>query len=83
MTQHLHSTFVPGCYRCDLNLDELPIDDEPWDDSEAVEATCNSCGGTRLCLYVPDPYIAELSPEDNPESEWWCGSCYSHRHDEV
>jgi hypothetical protein len=23
MTEHLHSTFVPGCYRCDLSRDEL------------------------------------------------------------
>lgn len=24
MTGHNHTEFVPGCYRCDLNLDELP-----------------------------------------------------------
>lgn len=24
MTSHLHPVFVPGCYRCDLNRDELP-----------------------------------------------------------
>lgn len=23
MTPHLHSEITPGCYRCDLNLDEL------------------------------------------------------------
>jgi hypothetical protein len=23
MTAHLHATFVDGCYRCDLNRDEL------------------------------------------------------------
>ena len=26
MTAHDHTTFVPGCYRCDLNLDEVGID---------------------------------------------------------
>jgi len=24
VTAHNHTEFVPGCYRCDLNLDELP-----------------------------------------------------------
>lgn len=24
MTAHDHTEFVPGCYRCDLNLDEMP-----------------------------------------------------------
>lgn len=24
MTAHSHTEFVPGCYRCDLNLDEMP-----------------------------------------------------------
>ena len=23
MTQHLHAEFIEGCYRCDLNRDEL------------------------------------------------------------
>ena len=23
MTEHLHSVLTPGCYRCDLNLDEM------------------------------------------------------------
>lgn len=23
MTAHLHTTLTPGCYRCDLNLDEI------------------------------------------------------------
>lgn len=24
MTQHLHSEYVEGCYRCDLSRDEVP-----------------------------------------------------------
>jgi hypothetical protein len=23
MSEHLHTAITPGCYRCDLNLDEL------------------------------------------------------------
>ena len=27
MTAHTHRTVVPGCYRCDLNKDEIGISD--------------------------------------------------------
>ena len=35
MTAHLHSTFVEGCYRCDLSRDEVP---PTWTGDEIIDA---------------------------------------------
>lgn len=35
MTAHLHSEFVPGCYRCDLSKHEIP---PSWTDDEIIDA---------------------------------------------
>lgn len=37
MTPHDHTTRVPGCYRCELGLDEAM--------DAANEETCPTCGG--------------------------------------
>lgn len=56
----------------------------PWDDSYDVsEVECDHCGNVRPCRYTDDPFVAEVYPEDEPRSSWWCGTCWSNRKDEV
>lgn len=38
MTQHDHSAVAPGCYRCDLNRDEIGIADDTQEGNEMPEA---------------------------------------------
>lgn len=49
MTAHTHETMVDGCYRCELNIDELP--DCPACNGggysvQFKDYTCLSCEGT-------------------------------------
>lgn len=37
MSEHRHQQITPGCYRCDLNLDELRDEGEGQDRSEGGE----------------------------------------------
>lgn len=58
MTPHLHRSYVAGCYRCDLNRDEVehPADDDCPDCEGSGSAyrgcgsplgeDCPTCGGT-------------------------------------
>jgi hypothetical protein len=34
-------------------------------------------------LYAPDPFIAEVYPEDQPKPAWWCWACFENRKDDV
>ena len=56
-----------------------------WNDNgeDVAVAECSQCGETRPCRFVPDPFIAEVYPEDKPEPRWWCGTCFSNRKAEV
>lgn len=56
---------------------------EEWDTPEAAETTCDHCGRVRKCEHLPDPYIAEVSPEEPNTSSWWCYPCFSRRKDDV
>jgi hypothetical protein len=41
MTEHVHLELVDGCYRCDLNRDELPPEHEcNAGDFDRVECAC-------------------------------------------
>ena len=52
MTQHLHSEFIEGCYRCDLNRDELPPEhvcnsgdfDRVLCGCDVMHSYCDICG---------------------------------------
>lgn len=58
MTQHLHSTFVEGCYRCDISRDEARFVDDrqlnlqsvdndgTWSDTD-LSIGDNSLGGDK------------------------------------
>lgn len=38
MTQHSHNEIVPGCFRCDIGLDELLFADDPTPPNRLLEA---------------------------------------------
>jgi len=46
--------------------------------------TCDHCGRVKPNLeLMPDPYIAEIFPEDENEESWWCDECYLERQDAI
>lgn len=45
MTEHTHTTIVAGCFRCDLNKDEMGVD-EPRP--------------IRRTIIIPDPAMPEV-----------------------
>ena len=40
MTQHMHREITPGCYRCDLNLDEVAAAEQEAAEQAARERAC-------------------------------------------
>ena len=40
MTAHLHAEIVPGCYRCDLNRDEVEAAEQEEAEELARHAAC-------------------------------------------
>ncbi len=40
MTAHTHTVITPGCYRCDLNLDEVRAAEQDEAEQAAREAAC-------------------------------------------
>lgn len=53
MTAHDHETFVPGCFRCDLNRDEMGVDDKARD--ELITVIYNA---------QPSSMVTGLTPAD-------------------
>lgn len=59
---------------------------DDWQDSgdgTTVEAECQHCGKVKPCQFLPDPFIAEIYPDDENDPEWWCRDCYEHRSYEI
>lgn len=44
---------------------------------------CHSCGKTKECEFVKDPFVDEVFPEDSNEPKWWCEDCLTERCDDV
>lgn len=40
MSAHNHTVITPGCYRCDLNIDEVRAAEQDEADQTAREAAC-------------------------------------------
>ena len=40
MTAHIHQVIISGCYRCDLNLDEVAAAEREESEQMAREAAC-------------------------------------------
>lgn len=59
---------------------------EEWDkyERELEHGTCDHCGRRDVpVVFIRDPFLAEVHPEDPNEDTWWCMPCYDCRHDEV
>ena len=71
MTPHLHSTYVPGCYRCDLSEDEtwIAVADELPPDGEVVQVKNN--GGTTLKRSGRLWFLPDGSMYVYYTPEWW------------
>lgn len=55
---------------------------DEWDDG--VEATCDHCGETRICIESSDPYVEELHPDsESNTSSFWCRACYRKAIEEI
>jgi hypothetical protein len=51
--------------------------------SEVLMRECDHCHQHVPCMFLRDPFIAEIHPErDNPKS-WWCRPCYQDYLDEI
>jgi hypothetical protein len=60
-----------------------PEDEWSTSDPNVCLVTCDRCHEMKLCLHGPDPFIAEVYPEDEPDDEWLCYPCWSSRKDQV
>ena len=36
---------------------------------------CHNCGKPAT-IFMKNPYVEELYPEDENEPRWWCDDCY-------
>jgi hypothetical protein len=62
---------------------DTPVDDTPALGDEQTRS-CDICGNVRLCAWTPDPFVAEIHPEDDGDSvAWWCDPCYGDRAMEI
>jgi hypothetical protein len=79
MSAHDHTTIVPGCYRCDLNKDELPTPLEaaaaviydgpatfPSDTSTTREAIEAALDAADLPTVIAEAYTKFLSDPTKP-----------------
>lgn len=62
MTQHLHREITAGCYRCDLNMDEVAAAMEAMKKEAEREAACPG-----------HDWIARGIPGDEYRECWLCG----------
>lgn len=57
---------------------------EEWGEEDfPIVCCCCSCDRPKRCKWVPDPYIAEIHPEQYNPPDAWCFKCYQERSDEV
>ncbi len=56
---------------------------EQWDGAGWVEGECGRCGERGRVEWRPDPFVAEVYPEDDPVDEWWCRPCWRRRKEDV
>lgn len=64
MTEHLHSTFVDGCFRCDLSREEAKIPEHRCDTGFFDRVLCQPpCGVMHsyctICHALQDPCAHE------------------------
>ena len=56
------------------------MSDEPWREV----GSCDHCMRINIPVcFEPDPFIAELYPEDENLPSSWCEDCFTKRKDEV
>lgn len=63
MNEHLHSTFVEGCFRCELGRDE--VDEAAAEHERMCNEGCPVCGAVGPCGFTDagEPLIC-ASPEE-------------------
>jgi hypothetical protein len=70
----------PGRLTWRRRIGWIEMDNDIWGES----AECDSCGEIAPCIFLPDPFMSEVFPEDGPYPEkFWCEKCYENRQDEV
>ena len=64
-----------------------PISAYPTDDKLIslgyTESQCSNCDETKLCQFVPDPYIDEICPDEPNKPSSWCYDCWDDRKAQV
>ena len=44
---------------------------------------CDYCGKEKPVFEAPDPFLAEIYPEDDNPEVWWCEDCYDERQGNI
>jgi hypothetical protein len=53
------------------------------DEPQVAEVECDQCHLVKPCTLTPDPYKAEIHPEDENPEEGWCADCYHSACDDI
>ncbi len=51
--------------------------------SESTTTTCAWCDEEKECLFIPDPFVSEVYPQDEPQPNWICEECANARRDDI
>jgi hypothetical protein len=58
---------------------------EPWpsDYDDAVEGQCERCNRPAMVRVVPDPFTAEVHPDEPNPPRPFCYPCWCERKDDI
>lgn len=57
---------------------------DEWECGDSFTGTCDHRGRINVPVTSsPDPFIAEVYPEDRNEPSLWCLPCFSRRKDDI
>jgi hypothetical protein len=60
----------------------MRTDNDDWDEPD-YEDECEECGEVRPVRILPNPFIAEVYPEDEPEKRAYCRPCWLRHKDDI
>ena len=53
-----------------------------YDDDKEWPPPCE-CGRPAYSGFLPDPFLADVWPEEDNPKRWWCDQCYDDRLDDI